>query len=1057
MSSVHEPVWIGDGRYRAFLFDLDGVVTDTASVHQRAWQRLFDDALPAAGFDAADYRAHVDGRARIDGVTAVLAAKDVTLPRGEPDDVPGTGTAWALANRKNELFADELAARPPEAFEGTVALLRRLRKAGIATALVSASKNAARVLDVAGVAELFDTRVDGADAEQLGLPGKPDPAMFTEAARRLGVAAADAVVVEDAIAGVQAGDEGGFGLVVGVDRGGNAAGLSAAGADLVVADLGQLPVHTADPDCPLCADVAGVWELDYVGTDPGREGTHEALLTVGNGYLATRGAAAESIDDGVHYPGTYLAGIYNRVTSEIDSVSREDESMVNLPNWLPLTFRPEGGQWLRAGAPEPRHEHRRLDLRTGVLHRELVTADADGRVTRLRQQRLVSMADPHRAAQRTVLIPENWSGRLQVRAGIDGRVRNRNVAAFAALTDRHLTDVTTGTAPGTLLWLTARTTQSEISVALCARTEVLRDGARASAQRRLDGKDGLIEEDLSLSVRAGEEITVDKTVAVFASRDRGISQPRDAALDEVARSGGFDELLRAHTEAWELLWQRFRVKLDHAHGRSRPHARAVNLHVFHLVQTLSPHTAELDAGVPARGLHGEGYRGHVFWDEIFVLPFVNFHMPELSRSLLRYRYRRLPCAREQAAALGLRGALFPWQSGSSGREETPLSFYNPVSGRWMPDNSRLQYHVGLAVAYNTWRYWETTADAGFLTEYGAEMLVEVARFWSSLATYDAAADRYDIRGVMGPDEFHDGYPDAAGRGIDNSAYVNLMTAWVVRRARDAYEIIGADQGAGLWRRLGVDDAELARWERISRRLRVPFLANGLLSQFDGFGELAELNWDGYRQRYDDIGRLDLILEAENDSPNRYQVCKQADVLMLLYLFSAQELTDLLDRLGYDFDPATIPDTVDYYLSRTSHGSTLSRIAHSWVLARTDRRHSWRMFTDALRADLDDTQGGTTREGIHLGAMAGTLDILERCYTGLNVRNDALWLHPALPDELSGLTFELRYRHQWVSVRVGHTETTVCSPPSGAQPVAVVVDDVRYELAPGGCVSVPVAG
>lgn len=1051
-STDHERVWIGNRQFGAFLFDLDGVVTDTAAVHQGAWRRLFDDVLPGQ-FDTDDYRAYVDGKARIDGVTAVLAAHGVTLPRGEPSDEPGAATAWALANRKNALFAEELAARPPRAFDGAVALLRMLRKAGIATALVSASKNAARVLDVAGVADLFDARVDGTDAEEHNLQGKPDPTLFLTAASRLGVAPADAVVLEDAIAGVQAGRAGEFGLVVGVDQGGAAAGLRAAGADIVVTDLDQLAVHTASAECPLCAEPADEWQLDYVGTDSAEEGTREALLTVGNGYLATRGAVPESHDDGVHYPGTYVAGIYNRLTSEVNGVDREDESVVNLPNWLPLTFRPEGGQWLCPGVPEPHHEHRRLDLRTGVLQRDVVLADAEGRVTRLRQQTLVSMSEPHRAAQRTVLIPENWSGRLQVRAALDGTVRNRNVAAFAGLADRHLTDVSTATDSRSLLCLSARTTQSAATVALCARTDVSRDGVSAGAQRHVERADDVVTEDLILAVSAGEEITVDKTVAVFTSRDRGISEPRAAARDELARSGGFDALLGPHTEAWRRLWQRFWVRL----ADGDPQRRAVTLHVFHLLQTLSPHTEELDVGVPARGRHGEGYRGHVFWDEIFVLPFVNFRMPELSRSLLRYRYRRLPLARERAAALGSRGALFPWQSGSSGREETPRSFYNPISGRWMADNSRLQYHVGLAVAYNVWHYWQTTADAGFLSAYGAEMLIEVARFWASIATYDAAADRYDIRGVMGPDEFHDGYPDAPGRGIDNSAYVNVMTAWVLRRARDSYDILGARQAAELWQRLGIDDAELERWERISTRLRVPFLPNGMLAQFDGFGSLAELEWDAYRRRYDDIGRVDLILEAEHDTPNRYQVSKQADVLMLLYLFSAEELTGLLAGLGYQFDPATIPDTVDYYLSRTSHGSTLSKVAHSWVLARTDRRHSWRMFTDALRADLDDTQGGSTREGIHLGAMAGTLDLLQRCYTGLDVRCDALWLHPALPDELSELAFELRYRNQWLSVRVDHAETTVCSQPSGALPVTVVIDDVRYELPPGGCVSVPVVG
>lgn len=227
----------------------------------------------------------------------------------------------------------------------------------------------------------------------------------------------------------------------------------------------------------------------------------------------------------------------------------------------------------------------------------------------------------------------------------------------------------------------------------------------------------------------------------------------------------------------------------------------------------------------------------------------------------------------------------------------------------------------------------------------------------------------------------------------------------------------------------------------------------MIVQFAGYDDLEELDWDGYRKRYNDIGRLDLILEAEGDSPNRYQAAKQADVLMLLYLFTAEELTELIARLGYPFDPACIPATVDYYLARTSHGSTLSRVAHAWVLARTNRRGSWRMLTQALNTDLADIQGGTTKEGIHLGAMAGTLDILQRCYTGLDTRDGMLWLHPALPDELIALEFDIRYRNQWITIRVDHDQVVLSALPSAASPIAVTVHGTTYQLEPGKTLTV----
>ncbi len=243
-------VTIDPGRFEAVICDMDGVVTDTARVHRSAWKRLFDEYLGAVApagadirpFTDEDYREYVDGRARIDGVEAFLASRRVSLPRGKSEDGPGAGTAWSLANRKNRYFLEVLEGEGAHAFPTSVEFLRRVRAAGLRTALVTASRNRAEVVAAASVAELFDASVDGVDAAELRLAGKPAPALFLEAARRLGVAPSQAVVVEDALAGVEAGRRGGFGLVIGVDRGGRAEALLEHGADVVVGDLALMTV-----------------------------------------------------------------------------------------------------------------------------------------------------------------------------------------------------------------------------------------------------------------------------------------------------------------------------------------------------------------------------------------------------------------------------------------------------------------------------------------------------------------------------------------------------------------------------------------------------------------------------------------------------------------------------------------------------------------------------------------------------------------------------------------------------------------------------------------------
>jgi trehalose 6-phosphate phosphatase len=401
--------------------------------------------------------------------------------------------------------------------------------------------------------------------------------------------------------------------------------------------------------------------------------------------------------------------------------------------------------------------------------------------------------------------------------------------------------------------------------------------------------------------------------------------------------------------------------------------------------------------------------------------------------------------------------MYPWQSGSTGREESQRVHLNPLSGRWVPDSTHRQRHVSSAVAHNVWQYYQATGDREFLSYYGAEMILDIARFWSSIATYLPEHDRYAIRGVMGPDEFHTGYPDAPEEGVDNNAYTNVMAAWVLLRAREVLDLLPGARRRALLGMRGIDSTEIARWEDVSRKLVVPFLDGGVIGQFEGYATLAELDWEAYRRRYGDIRRLDRILEAEGDSPNRYKISKQADVLMLFFLLSADELTSLLAHLGYHWDPAVIPRTVDYYLARTSDGSTLSTVVHAWVLARVHRDRALEYFVEALRSDVADVQGGTTPEGIHLAAMAGSVDLLQRCFAGLEIREETLWLDPYWPEALGALEFTVRYREQPLRLHVTGAQVVVSAGTDTTVPVRLCCRQEVAMLGPGETVGFPVSG
>jgi trehalose/maltose hydrolase-like predicted phosphorylase/beta-phosphoglucomutase-like phosphatase (HAD superfamily) len=1060
--------------FRGAIFDVDGVLVD--SPHELAWRESFRVLMETEWHDIRDQTSWTPERFTpavyqqvMAGMPRMAGARAAMEHFGVPE-IDARVEQYAAGKQEHVIKLIEQGRFM--AFPDALRFILAVKGMGIRVAAASSSKNAKLFLERIRLdtfaaeqrldydfihegmtlQELFDADISGRDFPR----GKPDPTIFLTAAQELGVRPADCVVVEDATSGIQAAKAGNM-AALGVARLGDEELLADAGADLVVPTLddvslralaeGRLQERRAAVELRrrLTERPPSVWTLAYDSFDPARQGLREALCAAGNGYVVTRGALPEAEADGVHYPGTYVAGLYDRARTEIAGRTVENEDLVNVPNWLPLRFRVAGGDWFDARQADVLEHRFELDMRQGTLTRHLVWQDAEGRRTSMVQRRLVSMKDEHLAGLETTFTAENWSGTLEVRSGLDGRVVNAGVKRYRDLNPRHLQVLGQAEVDTETVDLQVETTQSHVRVALAARTRLLRDGQVAEADRRLVEEPGFVAHQLTFELEEGRPATVEKVVALYTSRDRAVSESRADARLTVAGAEDFQGLLARHAGEWNILWNRFDIQLDSANEWTET---VLHLHIFHLLQTVSPHTVHLDVGVPARGWHGEAYRGHIFWDEMFIFPFLNFQRPILASALLNYRHARLGAARAAARAAGYDGAMFPWQSGSNGREETQQLHLNPRSGRWLPDHSRNQRHVNIAIAYNVWQHYLVTGSTAFLRFVGAELLIEIARFWSSIATHNAEQDRYEIHGVMGPDEYHEAYPDADEPGLRNNTYTNVMAVWVLQRALEALEVLPPHYRQELIEELTIGDEELDRWRDLTRKMKVVFHADGVLTQFEGYEDLDEFDWEGYRERYGNIARLDRLLEAEGDSTNRYKLAKQADVLMLLFLLSRQELRELLAGLGYQVSEEQLTRTVDYYLARTSHGSTLSGVVSAWVLARYQPEQAWQFLMRALESDIADVQGGTTAEGIHLGAMAGTVDIVLRGLTGLRARGEVLRFDPALPPQVKQLKFSVHYRGHRIDVELAEDHLQLSSRPGPAQPIQVLVHDQTVELAPG---------
>ena len=1032
--------------FDAVIFDLDGVITDTAAVHSLAWKQMFDAFLKEQAQEAGqpfrefrhtdDYLPFVDGKPRYKGVADFLESRNINLPYGSPEDAGGAKTVCGLGNRKNEVFNQQIDQGNLQVFDSTVSLIKELLEHNIKIGVASSSKNCKKILQAAGLLQLFETRVDGLVSVELGLKGKPEADIFTTACDNLGVDYDRSVIVEDAVSGVQAGFNGQFGLVLGIARENNARELKMNGADIVIQDLSEISLSDINnwfnsglPDAQ--------WSLAYYNYDPQKEGTREALCTIGNGYMGTRAALEESGADGANYPGTYLSGLYNRLTSEVSDREVVNEDFVNCPNWLPLTFKIGDGEWFDVNKVEIRDFLRRLDFRDGVLYKKMVVKDAEGRETRIESRRFISMARPHLAGMQYSITPLNYSGPLTIRAQLDGRIINSGVERYRQLSSKHWQPLEQGY-DGQTSFVVQQTNQSKITLAVAA-IHYLKNGNQQQAFTH-SSRSGLVSTTVTINAEENKPSNIEKIVAFYTSRDT--ANPLRSALNELQSADAFEQLYLENKKAWSDIWQKIDIRID----GQRLVQKLIRLNLFHSMVTASPHNARIDAGIPARGLHGEAYRGHIFWDELFILPLYFMHFPETAKAVLMYRYKRLDAARAYAQKHGYRGAMFPWQSGSEGIEETQTLHLNPLSGEWGEDYSSLQRHVSLAIAYNIYQYFRFTNDLAFLQDYGAEMILEICRFWASKVDFNQQTQRYDIAGVMGPDEYHEAYPGAKSGGITNNAYTNLMAAWLFERAFEIVEQLTPYALNALYQKIELTGKELESWRKISTRLAIPLSEDDILEQYEGYFKLKEIDWQAYKRKYGNISRMDRIFKVEGKNPNHYKVSKQADTLMVFFNLAGREIDVLLRKNGYSPGNALLAKNFAYYMRHTSHGSTLSKLVHSNIAMQAgDVQLSYDFYVDALQSDFKNVQGGTTAEGIHTGVMTGSALLTLTNYAGLHFDGTDVYLEPRLPKNWRGLEFCIQYREQSYRVEINHKKIKLTRLSSEVQQGNVFVSGQKVQF------------
>ncbi|MFB3852297.1 MAG: glycoside hydrolase family 65 protein [Vicinamibacterales bacterium] len=742
---------------------------------------------------------------------------------------------------------------------------------------------------------------------------------------------------------------------------------------------------------------APAWLLVEEGFTLAREHEIESILALSNGAVGVRSSAAEKTS--LSQPATYVAGVFD-VRAGPGSVPE----MTTIGDWTDLRVHVDGVPILLESGTNIEHR-RMLDMAQGIYWREWRHSDSVGRITTLRFVRFASLADRRLLVQSVLIVPENYTARMEAESRL-GRRRGWESRAPAIPSPSFRVLETAGEPPGALILYRANTGRS---VALAVAT---RPGGDSVAPRRTtELENEAVVERWTWEATVGQAVRLDRVAAVC----RGLQGPapgEDAleTLDSVlARPIG--SLASEHAEAWGRRWDEASVEIE-GDAEAR---KAIRFAEYHLISAANPEDPLVSIG--ARALTGQSYKGHVFWDtEIYVLPFYTFTHPPAARSLLMYRYHTLPGARRKAREMGYAGALYAWESADTGDETTPATVLSPDGTVIRVLTGEQEHHISADVAYGCWQYWQATGDDEFFRLAGAEIIVETARFWARRGAWGDDG-RYHIRRVIGPDEYHE--------TVDDNAFTNVMAQWNLRRGIEAAGVVRSRWPA-TWKelaaRLHVTAAELKEWHRIANRMYTGFdRRTRLFEQFSGYHALEEIDLASYEPRQ---APMDIILGRERTA--RTKVIKQADVVALSLL------------LWNDFPRPVHERNFRYYEPRTAHGSSLSPAIHALIAARLgDTSLFERYFKQAADIDLANNMGNASG-GVHIAALGGLWQAAVLGAAGLRLTPDGLALDANTPETWSGLRFPVQWRGRMLEVGI-EGDTMAVSLRSG-EPMIVAIAD-----------------
>ncbi|NLL46955.1 MAG: glycoside hydrolase family 65 protein [Firmicutes bacterium] len=730
------------------------------------------------------------------------------------------------------------------------------------------------------------------------------------------------------------------------------------------------------------------WNIVEDGFQPERNRVIESITSLGNGYMGMRGNFEEHYS-GDSLQGTYIAGVYYpdrtvvgwwkigypeyfaKVLNAVNLIGIDvslNQRPLDLHTWQPTTFK------------------RTLDMQQAELSRKFQVKDDLGRVFAVETRRFVSKEYRELAAVSYSITlkrdPTGQGSQVTLTPYLDGNVRNEDANYgedfWQGMTESNHGDVQL---------VTMQTKKSNFVVAAASSFKVLRNGSEIpNLKPQATTSTRLAKSTMEVALAEGETLTLEKIVTVTTNRDFPSELVSEKALSLLAthRGKSYGELFWGHAQAWAQIWQAsdIRIKGDAAAQQG------IRFNIFHLNQTYTGEDPRLNIG--PKGFTGEKYGGSTYWDtEAYCLPFyLGTSDPKISRNLLLYRYHHLEKAKENAAKLGLKGALYPMvtMNGEECHNEWEITFE--------------EIHRNGAIAYAIFNYVRYTGDEDYLAEYGVDVLVEISRFWASRVNVQTRKGVYMILGVTGPNEYEN--------NVNNNWYTNRIAAWTLEYTLETLKHIekkNPEAATEIRGRLQISRQELELWQDISNKMYYPIVEElGIFEQQDGFMDKELIPADQIPPH-----ELPLNQHWSWDRILRSCFIKQADVLQGLFF------------LGDRYDLETKKRNFDFYEPLTVHESSLSPCVYSILAAEIGyQAKAYELYLRTARLDLDN-YNNDTEDGLHITSMAGTWMSIVYGFGGLRIENGTLTLRPFAPPQWEGYSFRLRFRQHYLEIYVSATE------------------------------------